>query len=180
MPRLHVNLAVCISRRELVVYLNAFSGDATTEFPSTLQMARGGVCPWMACTSLYFNSHPYFLYFPQIIDFNMHLKILADAMGLGKTIMTISLLLAHSERGGISDGQSMSQPSSEGSEVSKLDHQPDCLKKARRFSGFDKLMKRKNGLVAGGNLIVCPMTLLGQWKVSVLQFLFTVCSFAYL
>ncbi|CAL9014762.1 unnamed protein product, partial [Prunus brigantina] len=24
--------------------LNAFSGDATTEFPSTLQMARGGVC----------------------------------------------------------------------------------------------------------------------------------------
>jgi len=31
-------------RRELVVYLNAFSGEATTEFPSTLQMARGGVC----------------------------------------------------------------------------------------------------------------------------------------
>lgn len=31
-------------RRELVVYLNAFSGDATTEFPSTLEMARGGVC----------------------------------------------------------------------------------------------------------------------------------------
>lgn len=30
-------------RRELVVYLNAFSGEATTEFPSTLQMARGGV-----------------------------------------------------------------------------------------------------------------------------------------
>lgn len=30
-------------RRELVVYLNAFSGDATTEFPSTLEMARGGV-----------------------------------------------------------------------------------------------------------------------------------------
>ncbi|KAG2674516.1 hypothetical protein I3843_13G125200 [Carya illinoinensis] len=122
-------------KRELVVYLNAFSGDATTEFPSTLQMARGG--------------------------------ILADAMGLGKTIMTISLLLAHSERGGISDGQSTSQPSSEGSEVSKLDHQPDCLKKARRFSGFDKLMKRKNGLVAGGNLIVCPMTLLGQWKAEI-------------
>ncbi|XP_010243463.1 PREDICTED: putative SWI/SNF-related matrix-associated actin-dependent regulator of chromatin subfamily A member 3-like 2 isoform X3 [Nelumbo nucifera] len=29
-------------RREFVVYLNAFSGDATTEFPSTLHMARGG------------------------------------------------------------------------------------------------------------------------------------------
>lgn len=31
-------------RRNLVVYLNTFSGDATIEFPSTLQMARGGVC----------------------------------------------------------------------------------------------------------------------------------------
>lgn len=31
-------------RRGYIVYLNAFSGDATTEFPSTLQMARGGVC----------------------------------------------------------------------------------------------------------------------------------------
>lgn len=30
-------------RRELVLYLNVFSGDATTEFPSTLQLARGGV-----------------------------------------------------------------------------------------------------------------------------------------
>lgn len=29
-------------KRGLVVYLNAFSGDATMEFPSTLQMARGG------------------------------------------------------------------------------------------------------------------------------------------
>lgn len=33
-----------IVRRELVIYLNAFSGEATIEFPSTLQMARGGVC----------------------------------------------------------------------------------------------------------------------------------------
>lgn len=30
-------------RRGLVIYINAFSGDATVEFPSTLQMARGGV-----------------------------------------------------------------------------------------------------------------------------------------
>jgi DNA repair protein RAD5 len=30
-------------KRELVLYLNVFSGDATTEFPSTLQLARGGV-----------------------------------------------------------------------------------------------------------------------------------------
>ena len=33
-----------ICRRDLVVYLNSFSGEATIEFPSTLQMARGGVC----------------------------------------------------------------------------------------------------------------------------------------
>lgn len=36
-----VVLVLC--RRELVIYLNAFSGEATIEFPSTLQMARGGV-----------------------------------------------------------------------------------------------------------------------------------------
>jgi len=30
-------------KRELVLYLNVFSGDATTEFPSTLQLSRGGV-----------------------------------------------------------------------------------------------------------------------------------------
>jgi hypothetical protein len=35
-------LLICF-RRELVLYLNVFSGDATTEFPSTLQLARGGV-----------------------------------------------------------------------------------------------------------------------------------------
>lgn len=123
-------------KRELVVYLNAFSGDATTEFPSTLQMARGG--------------------------------ILADAMGLGKTIMTISLLLAHSERGGSSSSQYMSHPSSEDSELSGvLDHSQDPPKKTTKISGFDKLMKQKNILINGGNLIVCPMTLLGQWKAEI-------------
>ncbi|KAK7853707.1 dna repair protein rad5a [Quercus suber] len=123
-------------KRELVVYLNAFSGDATTEFPSTLQMARGG--------------------------------ILADAMGLGKTIMTISLLLAHSERGGSTSSQYMSHPSSEDSELSgMLDHCQDPPKKTTKISGFDKLMKQKNILINGGNLIVCPMTLLGQWKAEI-------------
>lgn len=39
-----INFYLLVCRRGLVIYLNAFSGDATTEFPSTLQMARGGVC----------------------------------------------------------------------------------------------------------------------------------------
>lgn len=42
-----------------MVYLNAFSGDATTEFPSALQMARGGVCG-LSDSRLYFmNSSVY-------------------------------------------------------------------------------------------------------------------------
>jgi hypothetical protein len=40
----NVVVVLVLFRRELVVYLNAFSGEATTEFPSTLEMARGGVC----------------------------------------------------------------------------------------------------------------------------------------
>ncbi|CAK9150508.1 unnamed protein product [Ilex paraguariensis] len=123
-------------KRELVVYLNAFSGDATTEFPSTLQMARGG--------------------------------ILADSMGLGKTIMTIALLLTHYGRGGSIGSQSTSQPYGENSEVnSTSDQSPALLKKAMKFSGFDKLEKQKTSLIGGGNLIVCPMTLLGQWKAEI-------------
>lgn len=116
-------------KREFVVYLNAFSGDATVEFPSTLQMARGG--------------------------------ILADAMGLGKTIMTISLLLAHSERGGSLGNESTPQPVNQNIEA---DQSLTLLKKAKKFPGFDKLVKQQIAFTGGGNLIICPMTLLGQWK----------------
>lgn len=123
-------------KRELVIYLNAFSGEATIEFPSTLQMARGG--------------------------------ILADAMGLGKTIMTISLLIAHSGKGGSIGSQLITQSSSEGNEVSDTMHTfSNIPKKATKFTGFDKLMKQKNELIGGGNLIICPMTLLGQWKAEI-------------
>ncbi|XP_028097411.1 DNA repair protein RAD5A isoform X1 [Camellia sinensis] len=123
-------------KRELVVYLNSFSGDATMEFPSTLQMARGG--------------------------------ILADAMGLGKTIMTIALLLAHSERGGSSSSPSTNEAFTENSDTSDIsDQSPTLPKKGSKFAGFDKLVKRKNLLIGGGNLIVCPMTLLGQWKAEI-------------
>ncbi|KAL7127161.1 hypothetical protein ABFS83_14G237000 [Erythranthe nasuta] len=123
-------------RRELVLYVNTFSGDATTEFPSTLQMARGG--------------------------------ILADSMGLGKTIMTISLLLTHSGRGGSLGSASTSQSSTDnGGASSTSDNSPKPPKKASKFTGFEKLMKQKAALVGGGNLIICPMTLIGQWKTEI-------------
>ncbi|PPR89409.1 hypothetical protein GOBAR_AA31268 [Gossypium barbadense] len=123
-------------RRDPVIYLNAFTGDATIEFPSTHQMARGG--------------------------------ILADAMGLGKTIMTISLLATHSERGGLSDSQSSDQPSDQGGEaIDVFGQSPNSVKTATKFPSFDKLSKQRNKLANGGNLIICPMTLLGQWKAEI-------------
>ncbi|KAK6936152.1 HIRAN domain [Dillenia turbinata] len=111
--------------------------DATTEFPSMLQMARGG--------------------------------ILADAMGLGKTIMTIALLLAHSERGRSLEGEQLtSHPSGEVVDFSNLpDQSVEPFERAIKFSGLEKLKKQKNSLTSGGNLIICPMTLLGQWKAEI-------------
>ncbi|KAE9456158.1 hypothetical protein C3L33_11948, partial [Rhododendron williamsianum] len=91
--------------------------------------------------------------------------ILADAMGLGKTIMTIALLLAHSERGGSLDSPSTSGAFIENSNTDGIsDESPTFPSKETKFSDFDNLVKRKNSLIGGGNLIACPMTLLGQWK----------------
>ncbi|KAK9168442.1 hypothetical protein Syun_000582 [Stephania yunnanensis] len=112
-------------KRQLVLYLNAFTGDASTEFPSTLQMSRGG--------------------------------ILADAMGLGKTIMTIALLLAHSGKGGSCSSQLLSQALTENSESCNNSDQSQTPKKLAKFGS----------LIGGGSLIVCPMTLLGQWKAEI-------------
>ncbi|XP_058761819.1 DNA repair protein RAD5B-like [Vicia villosa] len=67
--------------------------------------------------------------------------ILADAMGLGKTVMTIALIL--------------SNPGRVKSEDSDAESTYDNI-----FS-----TKRRNiNNVEGGTLIVCPMALLGQWK----------------
>ncbi|KAE9617606.1 hypothetical protein Lal_00034592 [Lupinus albus] len=89
------------------IYVNIFTGEATTRFPRATQMARGG--------------------------------ILADAMGLGKTVMTIALILSNLSKGNDAD------------------------------NATDNLATNKRNVnttyrVNGGTLIVCPMALLGQWK----------------
>ncbi|KAH7302007.1 hypothetical protein KP509_23G052300 [Ceratopteris richardii] len=96
------------------VYVNAFSGEATMDFPNALKLSKGG--------------------------------ILADAMGLGKTVMTIALILSNPGRG--------SCP-----KIAVLD--------AAEGKGLRKNKKKgpaASQRKAGGTLIVCPMTLLGQWK----------------
>ncbi|XP_044418721.1 DNA repair protein RAD5A isoform X2 [Triticum aestivum] len=122
-------------KREFVLYLNVFSGDATTEFPSTLQLSRGG--------------------------------ILADAMGLGKTIMTISLLLSDSSKGRVTT-QHSTQISGEASGLGETPIQSlDSVKNLASPFSFSKLRKLKAPLIGGGNLVICPMTLLSQWKAEI-------------
>lgn len=76
--------------------------------------------------------------------------------------MTISLLLAHSERGGVFNSQ-LTPPSIEADDGS-FDQSSKPMKKAK-MTGSEKLLQQRKTLASGGNLIICPMTLLGQWKV---------------
>lgn len=89
------------------------------------------------------------------MDFPSALKlarggILADAMGLGKTVMTIALLLSNPGRGAGS-GNIV---------VEKLEGKSS----QNKGHSCKSTIPCKKG---GGTLIVCPMTLLGQWKTEI-------------
>ena len=94
-------------------------------------------------------------------------------MGLGKTVMTISLMLAHSWKAALTGVQCLINEGDKGIS-SSLDESTSPSVKATKFPGFDKkLLEQQSALENGGNLIICPMTLLAQWKV----LLSTLCEF---
>ncbi|KAF8702163.1 hypothetical protein HU200_033091 [Digitaria exilis] len=97
-------------KRAPPVYVNTFTGQATTQFPSATGTAQGG--------------------------------ILADAMGLGKTVMTIALILSN-PRGECSNYIGRDK-------IDLRDHETRA--------------RSSTSSAIGGTLIVCPMSLLGQWK----------------
>lgn len=76
------------------------------------------------------------------------LQILADAMGLGKTVMTIALIL--------------SNPRGECSSY--------IQRTTRVLRDHETTSHTSRSSLRGGTLIICPMPLLGQWKVKILCF----------
>lgn len=72
-------------------------------------------------------------------------------MGLGKTVMTIALILARLDRGSSLDDQEFVSDDADETEYI-----------TKRLIDTDTEVSRK---AKGGTLIVCPMALLGQWKV---------------
>lgn len=72
-------------------------------------------------------------------------------MGLGKTVMTIALILTRLDRNSL-DTQEL---------IGDATINTDVIKKRNQEYHADAPFKPK-----GGTLIVCPMALLSQWKVN--------------
>ncbi len=93
-------------------------------------------------------------------------QILADAMGLGKTVMTISLILANPGRGGM-DINKVAIPSQE--DPNSLSGLQLCLQEESSIQSTNQIKdsqrSRSSAQLGVGTLIVCPTTLLGQWQV---------------
>lgn len=81
-------------------------------------------------------------------------------MGLGKTVMMISVVMANPGRGGLATDPAVSGSSNTlEAPRSQLGNLSQVMEMRKKQSGLRK---------GGGTLIVCPMTLLGQWKVFVI------------
>lgn len=131
-------------------YLNVFTGEATLDFPSAMQTAKGGVRSYdFLCVS-------HDVYVLQCTSLTLFQQILADAMGLGKTVMTISLIVTNPGKGGLGDANKL-----ELCEASPVSFDPSQAQPSQLKPVTEK---------GGGTLIVCPMSLLAQWKVSWLSF----------
>jgi DNA repair protein RAD5 len=107
----------------------------------------------------------------------MPLQILADAMGLGKTVMGISLLVSSPGRGGLHTLGSLTPQTEDISEKTLNQDLTVQLEETTQTKALGSSLHGKNKLGSidstgkqrgGGTLIVCPMTLLGQWKVIIL------------
>lgn len=72
-------------------------------------------------------------------------------MGLGKTVMTIALILARPGRGNPENEDDLAADVNEDKGKRKESHTALTIVKAK-----------------GGTLIICPMALLSQWKVTAL------------
>ena len=89
------------------------------------------------------------------------LNILADAMGLGKTVMTISLILANPDKVGYEVKGDKNEIALNPCMKSVIKSNQDLNENERKL----ELRKSTNDLhKGGGTLIVCPTTLLRQWK----------------
>ncbi len=91
-------------------------------------------------------------------------------MGLRKTVMTISLILANPGRGGM-DLPKVAIPSQE--DPNSLSGLQLCLQEESTIQSTNQIKdskrSRSNAQHGGGMHIVCPMSLRGRWKVDFRQ-----------